>query len=147
MALNASQQLKVVGALVIGLSGLLLFGAALGLAVDQDKIIDALLGGMALGGLATGRGLLRLRPWARLSSLVFYSLLCICGALSVAYIVVRISTSPSGSISTESVDSSGLVFAGFGGRDVFPCVKSYVLELVVHKKLRYVPTPSLSNDM
>jgi hypothetical protein len=107
MALDASQQLKVVGALVIGLSGLLLFGAALGLAVDQDKIIDALLGGMALWGLATGIGLLRLRPWARLSSLVFYSLLCISGALSVAYIVVRISTSPSGSISTESVVDMG----------------------------------------
>jgi hypothetical protein len=88
---------------VIGLSGLLLFGAALGLAVDQEKIIDALLVCMALWGLATGIGLLRLRPWARLSSLVFYSCLCISGAFSVAYIVVRISTSPSGSISTESV--------------------------------------------
>jgi hypothetical protein len=108
MALNASQQLKVVGFLVIGLSGLLLFLAAVGLAVDQKKIIDALLVCIALWGLATGIGLLRFRPWARLSSLVFYSFLCISGALSVAYIVVRISTSPSGSISTESVVDMGL---------------------------------------
>ena len=48
MALNASQQLKVVGVLVVGLSGLLLFGAAVGLAVDQEKLIDALLVCMAL---------------------------------------------------------------------------------------------------
>jgi hypothetical protein len=108
MALNASQQLKVVGVLVIGLSGLLLFGAAVGLAVDQEKIIDALLVCMALWGLATGIGLLRLRPWARLSSLVFHSFLCISGALSVAYIVVRIAASPSGSISTESAVDMGL---------------------------------------
>jgi hypothetical protein len=108
MALNASQHLKVVGFLVIGLSGLLLFLAAVGLAVDQKKIIDALLVCMALWGLATGIGLLRLRPLARLSSLVFYSFLCISGALSVAYIVVRVSTSPSGSISTESVVDMGL---------------------------------------
>jgi hypothetical protein len=48
MALHASQQLKVVGVLVIGLSGLLLFLAAVGLAVDQKKIIDALLVCLAL---------------------------------------------------------------------------------------------------
>jgi hypothetical protein len=68
MTLNASHQLKVVGALVIGLSALLLFGAAVGLAVDQEKLIDALLVCMPLWGLATGIGLLRLRPWARLKS-------------------------------------------------------------------------------
>jgi hypothetical protein len=48
MALNASRQLKVLGLLVIGLSGLLLFGAAVGSAVDLEKIIDALLACMAL---------------------------------------------------------------------------------------------------
>jgi hypothetical protein len=68
MALNASQQLKVVGVLVIGLSALLLFMAAVGLAVDQKKIIDALLVCMALWGLATGIGLLRLRPCTALKS-------------------------------------------------------------------------------
>lgn len=45
---------------------------------------------MALWGLATGIGLLLLRPRARLSSLVFYGLLCISGALSVTLIVVHI---------------------------------------------------------
>jgi hypothetical protein len=102
MALNASQQLKVVGLLVIGLSGLLLFEAALGLEVDQEKIIDALQACVALWGLATGIGLLLLRPWARLSSLLFYSLLCISGALLVAYIVVHIFTTPSGSVIDEN---------------------------------------------
>ena len=102
MALNASRQLKVLGLLVIGLSGLLLFGAAVGSAVDQEKIIDALLACMALWGLATGIGLLRFRPWARLSSLVFYSLLCISGALSVVHIVVHIVTTPNGSVFVEN---------------------------------------------
>ena len=89
-ALDASQQLKIVGVLVIGLSGLVLFFAAVGLEVDPKKIPDALLACLALWGLATGIGLLLLRPWARLSSLVFYGLLCISGALSVALIVVHI---------------------------------------------------------
>jgi hypothetical protein len=75
---------------VIGLSGLVLFFAAVGLEVDPKKIPDALLACLALWGLATGIGLLLLRPWARLSSLVFYGLLCISGALSVALIVVHI---------------------------------------------------------
>ena len=44
-------------------------------------------------------------------------------------------------------DSSGLVIAGFGTHDVFPCVKSYQLELLANKKLRFVATPNLSNDM
>ena len=93
MALDASQQLKIVGVLVIGLSGLGLFIAAVGLEVDQKKITDALLAGMALWGLVTGIGVLLLRPWARLSSLVFYGLLCVSGALSGALIIVHIFTS------------------------------------------------------
>ena len=57
---------------------------------------------MALWGLATGIGLLRFQPWARLSSLVFYSLLCISGALSVVHIVVHIVTTPNGSVFVEN---------------------------------------------
>lgn len=45
------------------------------------------------------------------------------------------------------INSSGLVFAGFGTDDVFPCVKSYVLEFVAHNKVRSAATPNLSNDM
>lgn len=45
------------------------------------------------------------------------------------------------------IESSGLVFAGFGFTDVFPCVKSYMLEFVVDGTLRFVATPNLSNDM
>jgi hypothetical protein len=45
------------------------------------------------------------------------------------------------------IDSCGLVFAGFGRLDVLPCVKSYVAEAVIHNRVRFVATPSLSNDM
>jgi hypothetical protein len=44
-------------------------------------------------------------------------------------------------------EPSGLVFAGFGTNDVFPCVKSYHLEFLADKELRFVATPQLSNDM
>jgi hypothetical protein len=44
-------------------------------------------------------------------------------------------------------ESSGLVFAGFGTADVFPCVSSYQVELLADKELRFVATPNLSNDM
>jgi len=44
-------------------------------------------------------------------------------------------------------ESCGLVFAGFGDLDVLPCVKSFVVEAVVHNKVRVSPTPNLSNDM
>jgi hypothetical protein len=47
----------------------------------------------------------------------------------------------------SGVDSCGLVFAGFGDLDVLPCIKSYMVEVVVHNKLRAVPMVSLSNDM
>lgn len=43
MTLDVSQQLKIVGLLVAGLSGLVLFIAAVGLEVDQKRITDALL--------------------------------------------------------------------------------------------------------
>lgn len=92
-ALDASQQLKIVGVLVIVLSGIpLLSMAAVALEFEQNPITmtDALVACVALWGLATGIGVLLLRPWARLSSLVFYGLLCISGALSVALIVVHI---------------------------------------------------------
>jgi hypothetical protein len=85
---NTSQQLKRVGGMVIGFSGFALLFGAMGLVVDREKIIAALVVCMALWGLATGIALLRLRPWARLSMLVFLSLLCICGALSVVFLFV-----------------------------------------------------------
>ncbi len=85
---NASQQLKRVGGLVTGFSGFALLFGVMGLVVDREKIIGALVVCMALCGVATGIGLLRLRPWARLSMLVFHSLLCICGVLSVVLLVV-----------------------------------------------------------
>ncbi|MGA8222149.1 MAG: hypothetical protein WB780_10895 [Candidatus Acidiferrales bacterium] len=96
--LDASQQLKIVGLLVIVLSGIVFVTvAAVVFEFDQNKfaMTDALLACMAyacmaLWGVATGIGLLLLRPWARLSSLVFYGLLCISGALSLALIVVNI---------------------------------------------------------
>ena len=86
---NASQQLNRVGGVVIGFSGVALLWSAMGLVVDQEKIDAALFVCPALWGLATGIGLLRLRPWARTSMLVFHSLLCICGVLSVVLLVVH----------------------------------------------------------
>jgi len=94
-ALDASQQLKIVGLLVIVLSGIpLLSMAAVAMEFEQNKITmaDALVACVALWGLATGIGLLLLRPWARLSSLVFYGLLCISGALLAVLGVVNIFT-------------------------------------------------------
>jgi hypothetical protein len=44
-------------------------------------------------------------------------------------------------------ESCGLVFAGFGTLDVLPCVKSFVIETVVHNKTRFATRPRLSNDM
>jgi hypothetical protein len=44
-------------------------------------------------------------------------------------------------------DSCGLVFAGFGDLDVLPCVKSFVIEAVIHNKVRVNQNHSLSNDM
>lgn len=93
IALDASQQLRLVSVLVIVLSGIvLLFVAAVVSELEQNRIsmTDALLACMTLWGLATGIGVLLLRPWARLSSLVFYGLLCISGALSAALIAVHI---------------------------------------------------------
>jgi len=92
-SLDASQQLRIIGVLVIALSGIVLLIAAL-ITVegvdDKITITDALLIGVPVWGLATGVGLLLLRPWARLSSLVFYGLLCISGALAAGFIVVHI---------------------------------------------------------
>ena len=94
-SLDASQQLKIIGVLVIALSGIVFLIAGLitveGLE-EKITITDALLICIAAWGLATGVGLLLLRPWARLSSLVFYVLLCIAGALSAGVIVVRVFT-------------------------------------------------------
>jgi len=94
-ALDASQQLKIVGFLVIVLSGIVLVTvAAIAIEFEQNKITmtDALVACVASWGFATGIGLLLLRPWARLSSLVFYGLLCISGALAVALVVINIFT-------------------------------------------------------
>jgi len=94
-SLDASQQLRIIGVLVIALSGIVLLIAALITAEgvdDKITITDALLICVPVWGLATGVGLLLLRPWARLSSLVFYVLLCIAGALSAGVVVVRIFT-------------------------------------------------------
>lgn len=111
---NASQQLKRVGGVVTGFSGVALLWSAMGLLVDSEKIIGALLACMALWGLATGIGLLRLRPWARLSMLVFHSLLCICGALSVVLLVVHAFTMPNrGIISVQNLGVAIVATAGF----------------------------------
>ncbi|MGO9591342.1 MAG: hypothetical protein ACLP3K_15005 [Candidatus Acidiferrales bacterium] len=91
--LDASQQLKIVGVLVIGLSAIpLLSMAAIAseFKVNPITLSDALVACVALWGLATGIGLLLLRPWARLSSLVFHGFLCISGALLVALVVGEI---------------------------------------------------------
>jgi len=45
------------------------------------------------------------------------------------------------------IDSCGLVFAGFGTLDVLPCVRSFMVEAVVHDRARFGATPNLSNDM
>lgn len=100
---NASQQLKRVGGVVTGLSGLALLWSAMGLVVDREKVDAALFVCPALWSLATGIGLLRLRPWARTSMLVFHSLLCICGVLSVVLLVVHASTMPRGIISVRNL--------------------------------------------
>ena len=94
-SLDASQQLRLVGVLMIGLSGIVfVFVAAIASEWAENKtgtmMTGALLACVALWGLATGIGLLLLRPWARLSSLVFYGLLCISGALAAGFIVVHI---------------------------------------------------------
>ena len=94
-SLDASQQLRLVGVLMIGLSGIVfVFVAAIASEWAENKtgtmMTGALLTCVALWGLATGIGLLLLRPWVRLSSLVFYGLLCISGALAAGFIVVHI---------------------------------------------------------
>jgi hypothetical protein len=43
--------------------------------------------------------------------------------------------------------SSGLVFAGFGEQQIFPCVKSFQVECVVCDKTRLLPTDAWSHDM
>lgn len=90
--LDASQQLKIVALLVIVLSAIVLSSlAAIAMEFGQNPITmsDALVVCVASWGLATGIGLLLLRPWARLSSLVFYGLLCISGTLLVAFTLVN----------------------------------------------------------
>jgi len=92
---DASQQLRIIGVLVIALSAIVfVFVAAIASEWAENKtgtmMTGALLACVALWGLATGIGLLLLRPWARLSSLVFYGLLCISGALAAGFIVVHI---------------------------------------------------------
>jgi len=94
-SLDASQQLRIIGVLVIALSGIVfVFVAAIASEWAENKtgtmMTGTLLACVALWGLATGIGLLLLRPWARLSSLVFYGLLCISGALAAGFIVVHI---------------------------------------------------------
>jgi hypothetical protein len=102
---RVSQQLQRVGDTVIALSGLALLGSVMTfvnstppmgeLGHFTHDIFDPLLFCIALWGLATGIGLLRAWPWARLSMLVFNSLLCICGVLSfVAFLSM-----PNGNIS------------------------------------------------
>jgi hypothetical protein len=44
-------------------------------------------------------------------------------------------------------DSSGLVFAGFGEQQIFPCVKSFKVECVLCDKTRLFPTDIWSHDM
>lgn len=90
--LDGSQQLKIVGVLVIILSGIVLLSmGAVAIEFEQNPITmsDAVAACVALWGLATGIGVLLLRPWARLSSLVFYGLLCISGALLGAFVFVN----------------------------------------------------------
>jgi len=92
-SLDASQQLKIVGFLVSVLSGIVLVTiAAIAIKSEQNKIMltDDLVACVASWGFVTGIGLLLLRPWARLSSLVFYGFLCISGALGAVLIVVEI---------------------------------------------------------
>jgi len=89
---KVSPQLQRVGDLVVALSGLALLGSVMTflnstppmgeLGHFTHDIFDPLVFCMALWGLATGIGLLRAWPWARLSMLIFSSLLSICGALS-----------------------------------------------------------------
>ena len=42
---------------------------------------------------------------------------------------------------------SGVVIAGFGKRDIFPCLHSYWIEAIFHKKARLYFQEGLSNDM
>jgi hypothetical protein len=44
-------------------------------------------------------------------------------------------------------DSSGIVFAGFGEQEIFPCVKSFKVESVVCDKTRLSPTDIWSHNM
>jgi hypothetical protein len=46
-----------------------------------------------------------------------------------------------------SVSSGGIVVAGFGKDDVLPVVQSYMVESIVHNRLKHDPQPFLSNDM
>ncbi len=115
--LDASQQLKIVGVLVIGLSGIpLLSMAAVASEFQLNPITmaDVPVVCVALWGLATGIGLLLLRPWARLSSLVFYCLLCISGALVVALIVVHIFTHVADALDVVLMAPFALVLATIG---------------------------------
>jgi hypothetical protein len=116
-ALDASRQLKIVGFLVIVLSGIpLLTMTALALEFEQhpNMMTDALAACVLLWGLATGIGLLLLRPWARSSSLVFYGLLCISGALVVALIVVHIFTHVADALDVVLMAPFALVLATIG---------------------------------
>ena len=97
---HASQRIKRAGGVVTGLSGVTLLWAVTGLVMDQEKLLAVLLVCMSLWGLATGVGLLRLRPWSRLSMLVFHSLLCICAVSLVVLLVVLGLTAPNKGVVT-----------------------------------------------
>ena len=115
--LDASQQLKIVGVLVIGVSLIpLLSMAAVASEFELNPITmaDVPVVCVALWGLATGIGLLLLRPWARLSSLVFYGLLCVSGALVVALIVVHIFTHVADALDVVLMAPFALVLATIG---------------------------------
>lgn len=102
---NAAQQLKRAGGVVTGLSAFALLWAAMGLVQDQgEKITAVLLVCTSLWGLATGVGLLRSQQWARLSMLVFHSLLCICGALAVVVLlIVGVTTTNTGIVVVQNL--------------------------------------------
>ncbi len=88
---GCSKKLKNIGVLVIAGSGLALFGALSLFRLPpmgemgrfEHEIFGPLVLCMAPWGLATGIGLLRAWRWARISMLVFSSLLAVSGALGV----------------------------------------------------------------
>jgi len=86
---NASQRLRRLSFGVIGLSALVLLCSVPILLSDHHKLYGALPSIMALWGIATGIGLLRVQPWTRLSMLVFYGMLTVFGAVLGIHSVIQ----------------------------------------------------------